>query len=284
MIVLHRWSDVVAAASSPETFGQYRISAPSTPFSSHAMAACDDDEHRAKRTAAHLLVNRAQLKRARLSSQAIAGELMKSGVTSVHDDLALPLAVRVLLDLLGLPDDMCGRFIAWFARGGGEAGRRDEGAAYLQGELLARMHRPRDDALSEWIAALAGNSPRLVVEYLVHEISFLFFAGTLPVAHAVASAVASPGRDIEETLRLDPPVPVLARVARYTTTISGVAIPASTIVQLDWHAANRDPARPRARHLSFGHGAHHCLGAALARSEIAAARNAFDMSADCSHI
>jgi len=264
VIVLSRWDEVVAASSSPEIFGQYRIGAPSSEFSSHAMAACDDDEHRMKRRAARVLVTRRRIARAAACAGEGAGP------------------IEVMLDLLGLPSEKARQFAEWFGNAEGdparvlsaddlrrEAARREEGAAYLQGEILERMREPRDDALSEWIAALAGNDPHEVVEYLVQETSFLFFAGSLPVEHAIASVRAAPGRDVEETLRLHPPVPALYRVRR----------DGGEVVKLDWAAANCDPARPEGRHLSFGHGLHVCLGAALARAQL----EVFAISDDLSH-
>lgn len=85
---------------------------------------------------------------------------------------------------------------------------------------------------------------------------------------------------VEETLRLDAPVQGLFREPKRDMEIAGIKIPKGSVVVLKWGAANRDPGQfpnPDAvdlqrsnasRHLSFGHGAHYCVGHQLARGEI----------------
>ncbi len=85
---------------------------------------------------------------------------------------------------------------------------------------------------------------------------------------------------VEEVLRLESPVQGLLRETRVDVELHGVTVPAGSIVQLRFGAANRDERqfesprdvkldrkRPR-RHLAFGVGTHHCLGAPLARREL----------------
>jgi cytochrome P450 family 150 subfamily A5 len=84
---------------------------------------------------------------------------------------------------------------------------------------------------------------------------------------------------VEETLRYESPVKGDFRLSRVSTTVGGVEIPAGTTVMVLNGAANRDPSqfdepaefdvdRTNARqHLAFGHGAHTCPGAPLARAE-----------------
>ncbi|MBZ4320500.1 cytochrome P450 [Streptomyces huiliensis] len=81
---------------------------------------------------------------------------------------------------------------------------------------------------------------------------------------------------VEEMLRYDPPVQVMARRARTALTLAGLEIEAGALVVAVLAAANRDPdrftdpdrfdiIRDEGPHLSFAGGAHYCLGSQLAR-------------------
>jgi cytochrome P450 len=87
---------------------------------------------------------------------------------------------------------------------------------------------------------------------------------------------------VEETLRWDSPIGMEPRLTVRDVEVSGVEIPAGEFVRLCLPVANRDPEefddpdrwdldrRPK-NHIAFGLGAHFCLGAFLARAEMAVA-------------
>ena len=92
---------------------------------------------------------------------------------------------------------------------------------------------------------------------------------------------------VEEVLRLEGPVQRLFRSAAVDVELHGVTIPEGSMVVVNYASANRDereferPAefdldRDNAnRHLAFGFGIHHCMGAPLARRELLYAFKAF---------
>lgn len=90
---------------------------------------------------------------------------------------------------------------------------------------------------------------------------------------------------VEEALRWDGPVLASTRATTRDTVIDGVAVPANSLINLSYGAANRDPAvfseperfdifRDRHRHFGFAFGAHNCLGQQLARLEMSLALDA----------
>jgi cytochrome P450 len=173
---------------------------------------------------------------------------------------------------------------------------RAHARAYFEALIEERNHNPQGDLLTELVQAKASaDDGELDLYYLAGEVSNLYAALTtvFMLASTMELLASDPQRCdhvarspeliptiVDESLRLEAPVQWLQRYVTQDTTLGGVRIPAGSIVLLSWASGNRDHARfeePRcfrldrsnlARDLlSFGHGAHRCAGAALARLE-----------------
>jgi len=232
----------------------------------------------------------------------------RDGEAELMEGLARRLPSAVIAYLLGLPMTDVERFARWtdelLDRQGSATSANtalvdlhDEFADYLRGHILARQnddHAP-DDIITRFTRAEVEGAP-LSVRAIQTQMMFFIIAGNGTTRDLIGNLLLRLTRDpalfgqvrqdrtlipalVEEVLRLDSPVQLLARNCRADTVLDGMPVKAGERVLFSIASANRDeavwpeadqlkPGREKGRaHLAFGAGPHICPAAALARME-----------------
>jgi cytochrome P450 len=220
----------------------------------------------------------------------------------LHAELALPVPVLVICDLLGVPYEDRDEFRAW-SEAAGNTSDLDRSRAGLEAlhRYMARLVAVKranraEDVISDLIAA-GEEDPAFPEPEMIGLAAGLLFAGhettvaridlgvLLLLTHedqrrALQRDPSLARSAVEEILRLaSPGLGMLPRYALADIDLDGVRIRDGDLVLLASASANRDAgafADPRRfdvrrqenQHLSFGHGHHFCLGAGLARVEL----------------
>jgi cytochrome P450 len=218
-----------------------------------------------------------------------------------------PFTLRVIADLLGVPEEDRADLLERLARGthGSSVGHADKTMNKTPLEHLYevfatyvedRRAQPRDDVLTGLATAEFPDGTMPEVGDVVRVATNVFSAGQETTVRLLSTALKVIGDNpdiqrrlredrsllgnfIEECLRIESPVKGDFRLSRVPTTVGEQAVGAGCTLMVINGAANRDPRRfedpdtfdpdrKNARqHLAFGRGIHSCPGAPLARAE-----------------
>jgi cytochrome P450 len=250
---------------------------------------------------------------ARLAGELVDG-LVRSGGGDLLTDVAEPLPVAVIAEMLGIPEadraplrpwsaDICGMY---------ELNPSEDTAAkavrasvefsdYLRELIAERRKEPGDDLISGLIEA-HDEDDRLTEQEMISTAVLLLNAGHEATVNATVNGWYALFRNpaqlaalradhslvptaIEELMRYDTPLQLFERWVLDEIEIDGTAIPRGAEIAMLFGSANHDPAvfhnpghldltRRDNPHISFSAGIHYCIGAPLARLELAASMTA----------
>ncbi|GAA2190660.1 cytochrome P450 [Streptomyces bangladeshensis] len=244
----------------------------------------------------------------------LVAALVREGGGDLLSDVAEPLPVAVIAEMLGVPEadrallrpwsaDICGMYeLNPSPESAARAVRASvEFSDYLRELIAARRKEPGEDLISGLIAA-HDEGDRLTEQEMISTAVLLLNAGHEATVNATVNGwwalfrnpaqLAALRADhslvpsaIEELMRYDTPLQLFERWVLDDIEIDGTTVPRGAEIAMLFGSANHDPAvftgpdrldltREDNPHISFSAGIHYCIGAPLARIELAASMTA----------
>ena len=207
-------------------------------------------------------------------ARALLDARLRAGEMDMAKDYAVPLAMTVIAELIGIPAEDGERFRGWsdtiltltYTRSGGPDAEKaaadfravsEEMRDYLAGMIADRRANPREDLITRLVLAEVDGE-RLSHDEILGFMQLLIVAGQETTANLVDNAILcfieyplqlQRLRDfpvllpsaIEEVLRFRSPVQWMMRAPKRDVTLGGQTIPAASLVLPMIGAANRDP-------------------------------------------
>lgn len=237
----------------------------------------------------------------------LIGKVQHTGSMDIISDLASPLPVMVIAELLGVPSEDQFKLKQWgndlicildpllsLEQLANLNETTKEFEEYFRTLIAQRERMPKNDLISALIMS-SDEDNKLMKDEVWAVCMLLFVTGEETTVNTIGNGMLALLRHpekmnhlkqnplliqsaVEELLRFDSPVQLTSRIAIENIELAGKTILAGEKVSLCLGAANRDPmefldpdtlnlARMNNHHLAFGEGIHFCLGANLARAQ-----------------
>ncbi len=307
-----RYSDVLTVLTDARFSADRTSLAPDGYDVAKSMLVSDPPDHTRLRNLVQKAFTPRMVEQLRSRIGAIVDDLLETalrrgGDFDLIEDLAYPLPVIVIAELLGVPPEDHATFREWSATLAASLdplvsselmdrawSSRNALHDYLRGIIAKRRREPHSDLISA-LVAVEERGDTLLEPELVVMCTLLLIAGHETTVNLIGNGTLALLRHpdqlqrlredpslivtaVEELLRFDPPVQMTGRILLADAELAGQTIPKGDFVLPLLGAANHDPAqfsepdkldlsRNPNPHVAFGRGIHFCLGAPLARVE-----------------